>query len=49
MDDKEILQMVESGELTLDQISDFKDLDDEIQESVESGELTVEDALSIPC
>lgn len=41
--------MVESGELTLDQISDFKDLDDEIQESVESGELTVEDALSIPC
>ncbi len=47
MDDEDILQLVEDGELDSSDISAFRDLDDDIQSMVPNGEITADEALEL--
>ena len=47
MDDSEILQLVEDGELDPSQIEDFRNLDEELQQMVVDGEITLDEALEL--
>jgi hypothetical protein len=47
MDDSEILQLVEDGELDSSQIEDFRNLNEELQQMVVDGEITLDEALEL--
>lgn len=47
MDEEEIEQLVEDGELEPEQVEDFENLDSDLQDLVVSGEITADEALEL--